>query len=40
MAVSYTHLYSRKYELPVAYYSHYLPCVECDAPVYTPGSAG
>ena len=24
----------------VAYYSHYLPCVECDAPVYTPGSAG
>ena len=36
----YVAYYSRKYELPVAYYSHYLPCVECDAPVYTPGSAG
>ena len=36
----YVAFYSRKYELPVAYYNGYLPCVECDAPVYTPGSAG
>lgn len=31
--------YSRKYELAVAYYTGYLPCAECEAPVYTPGSA-
>ena len=30
--------YSKKYTLPVAYYSNYLPCEVCDAPVYTPGS--
>ena len=31
--------YSRKYELAVAYYKGYQPCAECEAPVYTPGSA-
>ena len=32
--------YTRKYTLPVAYYNGYLPCAECDAPVYVPGGAG
>ena len=31
--------YSRKYELPVAYYNGYLPCQECGAPTYMPGGA-
>ena len=35
----YVAYYSRKYELPVAYYNGYLPCQECGAPTYMPGGA-
>ncbi len=35
----YVAYYSRKYMLPVAYYSGYLPCPECGAPTYVPGAA-
>ena len=35
----YVNNYSRKYELPVAYYNGYLPCQECGAPTYMPGGA-
>lgn len=29
--------YSKKMELPVAYYSGYSPCEECGAPTFSPG---
>ena len=35
----YVQWYSKKYALAVAYYNGYLPCVECGAPTYTPGSS-
>lgn len=36
----YVQWYSKKYTLPVAYYSGYGPCEKCQPPAYTPGMGG